>query len=195
MATDPILEKVDILRKRFNITYKEAYDLLEHHGYNVVKACIAKEGHQDANKGISALMPDLLDQVEERVTVLGQDLMAKMQDIVRTGQASKVRVVKNGRTVLTVPAAVGAVGALLFPYTTVIATVAAMTQKYELVWDKRTPKPAQQQMQHYQLRSNKHTVPVSESPHIPGLTFVHEEEKEQLVERYPSFSSVKLGSL
>ncbi|MGZ4106311.1 MAG: DUF4342 domain-containing protein [Tumebacillaceae bacterium] len=195
MATDPILEKVDILRKRFNITYKEAYDLLEHHGYNVVKACIAKEGHQDANKGISALMPDLLDQVEERVTVLGQDLMAKMQDIVRTGQASKVRVVKNGRTVLTVPAAVGAVGALLFPYTTVIATVAAMTQKYELVWDKR--KSAQNHLRQPARSERTMLSTASDNRHVPGLTNVHEEQKDEFVEpeRYPSLSSGKVGSL
>jgi hypothetical protein len=181
VTADPILEKVDILRKRFDLSYKDAYELLERYEYNVVKACIAQEEHKNVNQGISALMPDLLDQVEERVTVMGKDLLAKVQDIVRTGQASKVRVVKNGRTVLTVPAAVGAVGALLFPYTTVIATVAAMTQKYELVWDKRKPQ--------------QNRAGATDNRHMPGLTNVHEEEKVAYVERNPSLSSGKVGSL
>jgi len=37
---DQMLEKVDIIRNRFGISYREAYDVLERNQGNVVQACM-----------------------------------------------------------------------------------------------------------------------------------------------------------
>lgn len=128
----PTLEKIDILRQRCNISYAAASEVLERNGGNVVRALIEMENTDGK--------PDLFEQVEERMTVMGHDLWDKIQDLVRSGQTTKIRVMKGGRTVLTIPTAVGAVSAVLFPYMTLVAAVAAMAGKYVLVWDKRQRK-------------------------------------------------------
>ncbi|MGB8953858.1 MAG: DUF4342 domain-containing protein [Tumebacillaceae bacterium] len=152
---DLMLDKVDIIRSRFEMSYREAYDLLERNENNVVRALM--EAEELKNK------PGMIEVVEERITVMGHELVEKVQELVRTGQNAKIRVNRDGRTVLTIPAVVGAVGAMFFPYLTVFATVAAMTQKYELVFDKRQVRPQKQQQPQC----------------AAGVVNVHHEQKEQ----------------
>lgn len=123
------LEKVDIIRKRFPISYREAYDSLERNRGNVVRALMELEDRKSS--------PGMIEQIEERITVSGQELAAKVQEIIRTGQTSCIRIMRDGRTIYTLPTAVGAVGALLFPTVTLFATVAAVSARYEIVLDKR----------------------------------------------------------
>lgn len=149
------LDKVDIIRSRFEMSYREAYELLERNGNNVVRALM--EAEELKHK------PSMVEMVEERITVLGSELVDKLQELVRTGQYGKIRVNRNGRTMLTLPAVVGAVGAMFFPYLTVFATVAAMTQKYEIVFDKRKTRPQKQLQQQC----------------AAGVVNVHHEQKEQ----------------
>lgn len=165
--TDPMLEKVDILRKRFQISYREAYDLLEQNDGNVVRACIDLE-NRTADSGV-------VGQVEERMQVMGKDLLQKVQDIVRTGQASSIRVIRDGQTVLTIPAAVGVVGALIFPYLTVAGAAAAVAARYEIVIDKRRKQDA-------------------DTGHQPAVVNVHHESNDAIAVT-PSLSSGKMGSL
>ncbi|ASS76080.1 hypothetical protein CIG75_14695 [Tumebacillus algifaecis] len=150
---DPMLEKVDILRKRFQISYREAYDVLQQSGGNVVQACIDLE-NRTADTGVAG-------QLEERIQVMGKDLVEKIQDIVKTGQASMIRVIRGGKTVLTIPAAVGAVGALIFPYLAVVGTAAAVAARYEIVIDKRMKQVAE-----------------ADTGHCPSIVNVHHETKE-----------------
>lgn len=155
LAQEQALDKVDIIRSRFPITYREAYDTLERNEGNVVRALMELEDHK--------LNPGLLEQVEERVTVMGHEVVSKVLEAVRTGQTSKVRIMRDGRTIWTLPTAVGAVSALLFPYVTLFATVAAVSQKYEIVLDKRKPQQRQQQQSQTTLT------------HCPGEVNVHHE--------------------
>ena len=157
VADTTMLDKVDIIRNRFPISYKEAYDLLEQNGGNVVRALIAIEDRQNH--------PGVIEKVEERITVMGHELVHKLQEIVRTGQHAHIRVLRGGRQVLSLPAAVGAVSAFIFPYLTVFATVAALTQKYEVVLDKRGIR--KQQPDHLE--------------HQPGVVNVHHEQVEQAI--------------
>jgi len=143
---DQLLEKVDIIRNRFGCSYREAYDMLERNQGNVVQACMALEApskglnqgtHQRQDAGRTT---GFLDQVEESVSgVVGDDVVSAVQKFVHTAQNSKIAVRKNGRTLFTIPTAVGAIGALFFPYVTVAATAMAVTARYEVVLDKRKP--------------------------------------------------------
>lgn len=172
LQTEAQLEKVDILRNRFNLSYREAYDALERHGGNVIQACIELE---DRGK-----QPDVLQQAQERIEVMGKDLMGKVQEIVKTGQASRIRILRDGRTVLTIPTAVGAVGALFFPTLAVIAAAAAVAAKYELLLD---------------MHPQDHTGETPAQQHQPGIINVHQEEKTEYCEITPSISSGKVGSV
>jgi hypothetical protein len=169
--TDPMLEKVDILRKRFGISYRDAYDLLERNEGNVVRACIELENKngEPANAGV-------IGKLEEWMQVMGGDLVEKIQEIVRTGQASSIRVMRDGCTVLKIPAAVGVVGALIFPYLTVAGAALAVAARYEIVIDKRAAKQD------------------ADTGHCPGVVNVHHESVEY-VGITPSLSSGKVASI
>lgn len=141
---DQLLEKVDIIRNRFGCSYREAYDMLERNQGNVVQACMALEApskgmHQGTNQRQGANWASgFFDQVEETVSeAVGDDVVTAVQKIVNTAQNSKIAVRKNGRTLFTIPTAVGAIGALFFPYVTVAATAMAVTARYEVILDKR----------------------------------------------------------
>ncbi|HEU4965513.1 MAG TPA: DUF4342 domain-containing protein [Bacilli bacterium] len=170
--TDTMLEKVDILRKRFSISYREAYDLLERHGNNVIQACIELE---DRGK-----QPDLLQQAGQRMEVMGQDLMSKVQEIIKTGQTSRIRILRDGKQVLTIPTAVGAVGAMIFPMATVVAAAAAVAARYELILE---------------MKHERNTGEARADKHHPGITNVHEEAKTEYCEITPSVSAGKVGSV
>jgi hypothetical protein len=166
---DVMLEKVDILRKRCRLSYREAYDLLERHGGNVIQALIAVE---DGEQGAG-----MARMVEERVSVMGHELLGKVTEIIKTGQTSRIRLARGGRTLLTVPTAVGAVGAMIFPFLTVVATAAAVAARYELILDKRTDAS---------LREDG-------VKHVPGLVNVHHEEKDDIANAAPVVPSVSSG--
>jgi hypothetical protein len=168
---DAQLEKVDILRNRFRISYREAYDVLERNGGNVIQACIELE---DSSK---QAQPDNIAQSTHKIEVMGKDLMAKVQEIIKTGQASRIRIQRNGKTVLTIPTAVGAVGALFFPTAAVIAAAAAVAAKYEILLDMH------------------HDETGEAAKDESGITNVHEEGKTEFCEIIPSISSGKVGSV
>ncbi|MCX7570832.1 DUF4342 domain-containing protein [Tumebacillus sp. DT12] len=185
MAETTMLEKVDILRSRCRISYRDAYETLERNGGNVIRALIELEDREHAAKpNVLNALPHLPGKVEERITVMGHELMDKLQEIVKTGQNTKIRVMRDGRTVFKVPTAVGAVGALLFPAVTVVATAAAMASRYEIVLDKR---PQNQQTED------------SDTGHDPVLVNVHTETFDPLDNGHrqinPSISSGKVGSV
>lgn len=181
---DQMLEKVDIIRNRFGISYREAYDVLERSQGNVVQACMQLEGPPKA----SGLLDRVSDRVEQEViNVTGQDLFSKIQEIVRLGQSSRIAVRHNGRTVFTIPTAVGAIGALFFPYVTVAAAAIAVTAQYEIVLDKRTNKRAKG------MKTDLEDI--IDTRRKSGITNVHHEEKESFVPITASLSSGKEASL
>jgi hypothetical protein len=196
-AVDPILEKVDIIRARFPISYREAYDVLERNGHNVVRALMELE---DAKKE-----PSVIEQIEERFFVMGHELADKLRELVQRGQKTKIRVVRDGQTVMTLPAAVGAVGALFFPMLTVFATVAAMTQKYEIIVDKREANAGREgrsakgnrPLENDRVVCEVDVVPDVAGAHQPGVVNVHHEEREatEYCGMEPSVSAGKVGSI
>jgi len=188
---DQLLEKVDIIRTRFGCSYREAYDMLERNQGNVVQACMALEApskglNQGTNRGQEANRASgFFDKVEETVShAVGDNVASAVQNLVHTAQNSKIAVRKNGRTLFTIPTAVGAIGALFFPYVTVAATAMAVTARYEVVLDKR--KPSRQEI------SKTDVDHLGHSRQQARVVNVHHEESVPIM---PSMSSGKGASL
>lgn len=118
------LEKIDILRERLGIGYKEAKEALDETEGDVVKALINMEKNE---KKWDAKLEDKTNQVVEYI-----------RDIIKKGNITKVRLKKGDTVVFEIPATVGAIGvggAILSPILAVlgvVGTVAALVNHYSL---------------------------------------------------------------
>lgn len=104
------LEKVDILRERLGISYREALDALAAANGDVLEA-LARLEERDGPWA-------------DRLQRGGKRLLGEVRQLVGRAAESRIRITKNGRTVAEVPAAVGALGVLGALASTPLAIVA-----------------------------------------------------------------------
>ncbi|MCG0277545.1 MAG: DUF4342 domain-containing protein [Thermanaeromonas sp.] len=119
------LEKIDILRKRLGLTYREAKKALDEAGGDVIEALIR---YEEGKKS----------EVVEQIETWSSKILARIKDILQRGQATKIKIKKDGKTVAEIPATAGALGVLGVLASTELAilagisTVAALFNRYTL---------------------------------------------------------------
>ncbi|MDR1953108.1 MAG: DUF4342 domain-containing protein [Clostridiales Family XIII bacterium] len=118
------LEKVELVKDRTGVSYKEAKDALEASEGNVVDAIIAIE--ETINMSNAGKMNDQASQMVERI-----------KEAVKKGNISRIKISKDDEVVLNLPVNVGIVGTVLAPWAAVIGAIAAFGTKckVELVKD------------------------------------------------------------
>jgi len=122
------LEKIDILRARLGVGYKEAREALDAAGGDVVQALINLE-EKRRNFG-------------ERFQAKGRDMVGNLREFMHRGRDYRIKVKKGGKTVLDFPASVGALGVIgalassEIAVLGVLGTVAAMANKYTLEFER-----------------------------------------------------------
>ncbi len=122
------IEKIDLIRSRMEVGYKEANDALEASGGDVVQALIYLENkknkmgkgfHKDAN-----------------------EFMHQIKGVLKKGKNTKIKIKQDDRTVLEVPAPVGALGVIGMLASSQLAilgalgTIAAMSKNYKLEFER-----------------------------------------------------------
>jgi len=123
MSTE--LDKIDILRKRLGLTYREAKKALDEAGGDVIEALIR---YEEGKKS----------EVVEQIETWSSKILARIKDILQKGQATKIKIKKDGKTVAEIPATAGALGVLGILASTELAilagisTVAALFNRYTL---------------------------------------------------------------
>lgn len=121
---DEILKKIDQIKDRTGVSYASAKEALEKSGGSVVDAIIYLE--------------DQLHSPERRAMEQGKNLWHGFQEVVQKTKDTKIRVLKEGKPVTEVSAAVGViglVGALAIPGVAAlgaVGSVAALMNKYSL---------------------------------------------------------------
>lgn len=124
---DITLEKIDIIRDRTGVSYKQAKEALEAAGGNVIDALIDVE--EDGNKNWSESMSGWKETITETISVRGNEAIDKLKTLVQSGNVSRVRVKKDDYIIMDIPVTAGAIGAVLIPlYTAVGAVVALLTK-------------------------------------------------------------------
>ena len=74
----------------------------------------------------------------EEHKVSGNDLLKKVKEIVREGNARKITIKSDaGKTLLEIPLTLGVVGVVLAPVWIAIGTIAALAGRYTIVVEKR----------------------------------------------------------
>ncbi len=110
------LEKIELVKDRTGVSYKEAKEALEFAGGNVVDAIIYVE--ENIDNEYSGKDKKTVDKV-----------VGTVKEAVRKGNVTKIRVYHGDDIVLNLPVTFGAVGAVLFPWGAVASAVAAALTK------------------------------------------------------------------
>lgn len=118
------LEKIDIIRARLGVGYKEAKEALDAAGGDVVQALIRLE---EERKGLA-------EKLQDR----GHEIWEQVKELVQRGHETKIKIKQGERTVMELPASIGALGLLGTLASSQLAVlgalgaVAAMTKNYTL---------------------------------------------------------------
>lgn len=119
------LEKIDAVRERMNVTYREAKEALESSNWDVVEAIVRLEQEENSKK--------------EEVFVRGSELVEKIKEIVHKGNVSRIKVKQDDKILVEIPVTAGLVGALLAPQLAIIGAVAALIGRCSVEIERATP--------------------------------------------------------
>ena len=113
------LEKIELVKDRTGVSYREAKDALEACDGSVVDAIIAIEENIDSQKG---------GKTSEYV----QTTMSKIKELVNKGNITKISVKRGDDPIVNIPVNVGLVGAVIAPWGVVAAAIAAFGFKCKI---------------------------------------------------------------
>jgi hypothetical protein len=113
------LEKIELVRDRTGIGYKEAKDALEAADGNVVDAIIAIE--DAANLSGAA-----------KVIGKSSDILSVIKDYVRKGNVTKIVVSKDEDVILNMPVNATIIGTLIAPWAAAVGTAVCFGLKYKI---------------------------------------------------------------
>lgn len=123
------LHKIDIIRERLGVSYKEAQEALEKAGGDVVAAIISLE---DQDNGFQ-------ENLEKRK----EKLITQVRSILEKGKVTKIKVKKGDKVITEIPASLGALGVVgmlasaEFAVLAGLGTLAAMLNDYTLEVEKK----------------------------------------------------------
>jgi hypothetical protein len=107
------LEKIELVKDRTGVTYKEAKDALEKSAGNVVDAIISIEETIDRQ-----IAP-------KKIGKSGEALFDKVNEIVQRGNVTRIKVTHEDTVILNLPINAGIVGIILAPWGTLAGIIAA----------------------------------------------------------------------
>ncbi|MGN1333682.1 MAG: DUF4342 domain-containing protein [Anaerovoracaceae bacterium] len=113
------LEKIELVKDRTGVSYKEAKEALEAADGSVVDAIIAIEETVDVKKN---------NKAGEFVN----ETMEKIKELVKKGNISKISVKRDDETMVNIPVNVGIVGTIVAPWGVVAAAIAAFGFKCKI---------------------------------------------------------------
>ncbi|ABR49163.1 ubiquitin-associated- domain-containing protein [Alkaliphilus metalliredigens QYMF] len=114
------LEKIDIIRERTGVSYKEAKEALVSADGDIVEALIQLE-EKNAKSWT--------DNLSKSVGNTGNEMMEKIKYMIKKGNVTKIIVKRDGDVLLNVPVTAGAVGVMLAPLLAVVGASAALLTK------------------------------------------------------------------
>lgn len=113
---DITLDKIDIIRDRTGVSYKEAREALTFANGNVVDTLINIEESGDK-------------KWTETMSVKGNEAMDKLKTLVKSGNVNRIRIKKDNGVILDIPVTAGAISAVVMPQITAIGAVVALMTK------------------------------------------------------------------
>lgn len=119
------LEKIDLLRARMNVGYKEAREALELSQGDLVLALIQMEEKAKEVEEEERIIPQA-EHWKEEMVAKGGELIEKIKCLVAEGNATKIRIKQEDRIILDIPVLLGTAGVLLVPQLAAVGAIAAL---------------------------------------------------------------------
>jgi translation initiation factor IF-1 len=110
------LEKIDILRERAGVTYREARDVLERTGGDVIQALVELEGKSQGGW-------------TEEFSVKSNEVIEKVKDLIREGNVTKIRIKHDDKVLVEIPVTLGAIGAVVLPQIAALGVLVAVFKR------------------------------------------------------------------
>ena len=121
------VEKIDLIRQRTDLGYRDAKTLLDEAGGDVVQALARHEEKEN--------------QWQETIQVKGGEIIDTVKELIKEGNVTKIRVKHEGRTVVELPVTIGAAGLLIAPQLAAIGALAALLTRCTLEIERPRPEP------------------------------------------------------
>lgn len=110
------MEKIDLVRDRTGVSYKEAKEILEATNGDVIEAIIMLEERQNM-------------KWTDNISGAGNEVLEKLKRIVKMGNVTKILLKRDGQVVLNIPVTAGAIGAMLSPPVAMAGVLTALVTK------------------------------------------------------------------
>lgn len=110
------LEKIDALRERTGVSYREAKEALERSNGNLIEALIDLD-----SKGKT--------KWTEEFSVKSGEVIDKVKELLHEGNVNKIRVKHEGKTLVEIPVALGAIGAIALPQLAALGVLVAVFKR------------------------------------------------------------------
>ncbi|MDR2133192.1 MAG: DUF4342 domain-containing protein [Clostridiales Family XIII bacterium] len=119
MDTEITLEKIELVKDRTGVSYKEAKEALEAANGSVVEAIINIEETINMSG-------------RSRLNDRGAKLIEKIKAAVKKGNVTKIIVKKDGDVILNLPVNIGILGTVIAPWAALIGVIAAFGTKCDI---------------------------------------------------------------
>jgi hypothetical protein len=113
------LEKIELVKDRTGVSYKEAKEALEAADGNVVNAIISIEENINLTGA---------GKVSDQARVL----LERVKEAVNKGNIARIRISRGGESILNLPVNIGIVGTVLAPWAAVFGVIAAFGTKCKI---------------------------------------------------------------
>ena len=113
------LEKIELVKDRTCVSYKEAKDALEAADGSVVDAIIAIEETVD-------------EKPTRKVNAAANETVEKIKELVKKGNISKITISREGEVLLNLPLNAGILGAIVAPWGVIAGIIAAFGFKCKI---------------------------------------------------------------
>lgn len=110
------LEKIDIVRERIGVSYREAKEILEKNNGNVIEALVDAENKKQNNW-------------TEEFSVRSNEVMDKVKELIHEGNVNRIRIKNDGRTLVEIPVGLGAIGAVVLPQLAALGVLVAVFKR------------------------------------------------------------------
>ncbi|HEY3425055.1 MAG TPA: DUF4342 domain-containing protein [Negativicutes bacterium] len=116
MVEEITLEKIDLLRERIGLSYREAKEALERNRGNVVEALIDMESKKQG-------------KWTEEFSVRSGEVIDKVKELIHSGTINKIRIKNDDRILVEIPVSIGAIGAVIMPQLAALGVLVAMFKR------------------------------------------------------------------
>ncbi len=113
---DITLEKIDAIRDRAGVSYREAKEALERAGGNVVDALVDLETKRPSGW-------------TEEFSVKSGEVVDKVKELVHQGNVTKIRVKQDDKVLVEIPVTLGAISAVFLPQLAALGVLVAVLKR------------------------------------------------------------------